>query len=691
VNRQLDLTPLFEPKSVLLVGATADTKKWGGWVTKSFADSRDQRETYFVNRRGGEIYGMPVHEAITDVQAQVDLALIVVPVGGVQEAVTQSLALGAKALVIITAGFGEASPEGLAMQEAIVGEARAAGAVVLGPNCLGLYNDATDFNAYGGSFPSGDLGFATQSGNLALEVALLLEHQGLGFSRFASVGNQADLTIADVIRHLGHHEDSKVVGAYVESPKDGADFADAVREAAAIKPVVLFAGGRTAAGAHAAASHTGNLAAESRVLRAICRDAGAIVVDTPGQFVDAVAALRNGYSLGQRRIGIVADGGGHGVVGADVVTEYGLIMAELSKVTEAALVPHLRHNPPGNPVDLAGADASMLWCFHGLVDAMLAAPEVDAVVMTGYFGGYGAYHPEAEGTEVEVVDAIAAAAAKHGKPVVVQSMEEPSGNASIRRMYEIGLPVFARIEQAVTALTRLDRPPTVVASDPGPVVARTLSDRPAYPEAREVLNELGIAFPAGRLATSAAEAAAAVDEVGTPAAMKAVAAELLHKTDAGGVVLGVTSAEIAAETFAAMKHRVEEASGLALDGIWVEKMAASDGVDLVVGARRDPSFGPVVLIGVGGVFVEVLDDVVIAPVPTDPSHLAGLMRTLRAYPLLDGARGQRPVDCLKVAEIAVRLGDLLLAHPGIAEVEINPLRATAEGVMALDARIVNLR
>lgn len=691
MSRQLDLTPLFEPKSVLLVGATADTKKWGGWVTQSFADSRDQRETYFVNRRGGEIYGMPVHESITDVQAQVDLALIVVPVGGVQEAVTQSLALGAKALVIITAGFGEASPEGLAMQEAIVAEARAAGAVVLGPNCLGLYNDATDFNAYGGSFPSGDLGFATQSGNLALEVALLLEHQGLGFSRFASVGNQADLTIADVIRHLGHHEDSKVVGAYVESPKDGADFADAVREAAAIKPVVLFAGGRTAAGAHAAASHTGNLAAESRVLRAICRDAGAIVVDTPGQFVDAVAALRNGYSLGQRRIGIVADGGGHGVVGADVVTEYGLIMAELSKETEAALVPHLRHNPPGNPVDLAGADASMLWCFHGLVEAMLAAPEVDAVVMTGYFGGYGAYHPEAEGTEIEVVDAIAAAAAKHGKPVVVQSMEEPSSNASIRRMYEIGLPVFPRIEQAVTALTRLDRPPTVVATQPGPVAARALSDRPAYPEAREVLSELGISFPAGRLATSAAEAAAAIDEVGTPAAMKAVAAELLHKTDAGGVVLGVTSSEIAAETFTAMTHRVEQASGLTLDGIWVEKMAASDGVDLVVGARRDPSFGPVVLIGVGGVFVEVLDDVVIAPVPTDPAHLAGLMRTLRAFPLLDGARGQQPVDCLKVAEIAVRLGDLLLAHPEIAEVEINPLRATSEGATALDARIVNLR
>lgn len=688
MSERRDLTRLFEPESVLLVGATADELKWGGWVTKSFAATRDRRATHFVNRRGGELYGIPAHTSIADVGAPIDLAVIVVPAPGVPEAVTQSLALGAKALVIITSGFGETSAEGLAVQDAIVAEARAAGAVVLGPNCLGLYDDATNLNVYGGTFPSGDLAFATQSGNLALEVALLLEHQGLGLTRFASVGNQADLTVGDVIRDFAHHEQSKVVGAYVESPRDGAAFADAVREAASLKPVVLFAAGRTAAGAHAAASHTGNLAAESRVLRAICRDAGAVVVDTPGEFVDAVATLRTGYRLGRRRVGVVADGGGHGVVGADVVTESGLAMADLSEATKQAMVPHLKHNAPANPVDLAGADASMLWCFHGLVEALLSADEVDAVVMTGYFGGYGAYHPEAGDEELRVVDAIAQAAADHGKPVVVQSMEEPSANASIRRMKEIGLPVFPRIEQAVSALTRLERPPVVVPHTAAAVPACALSARPAYPEARAVLADLGIPFPPGALATSAAEAAAALAEVGAPAVMKAVAADLLHKTDAGGVVLGVATPETAAETFTAMTHVVEQAAGVALDGIWVERMAEHEGVDLVIGAKRDPAFGPVILIGVGGVFVEILDDVVIAPAPTDPEHLAALMRTLRAFPLLAGARGQAPVDCEAVAAIAVRLGDLLVAHPEIAEVEINPLRATGAGALALDARIV---
>ena len=683
-----DLTALFEPRSVLLVGATADELKWGGWVTKSFAATRDRRATHFVNRRGGELYGIPAHTSIADVGAEIDLAVIVVPAPGVPEAVTESLALGAKALVIITSGFGETSAEGRAVQEAMVEEIRAAGAVLLGPNCLGLYDDATNLNVYGGTFPSGDLAFATQSGNLALEVALLLEHQGLGLTRFASVGNQADLTIGDVIRDFAYHESTRVVGAYVESPRDGAAFADAVREAASRKPVVLFAAGRTAAGAHAAASHTGNLAAESRVLRAICRDAGAVVVDTPGEFVDAVATLRTGLGIGRRRVGVVADGGGHGVVAADVVTESGLEMATLAEATKQAMTPHLKHNAPANPVDLAGADASMLWCFHGLVDAMLAADEVDAVVMTGYFGGYGAYHPEAGDEELRVVDAIAQAASDRGKPVVVQSMEEPSANASIRRMKEIGLPVFPRIEQAVAALTRLDRPPVVAVESAAAVPTVELSARPAYPEARAVLAGLGIPFPPGTLATTPEEASAAIAEVGAPAAMKAVAADLLHKTDAGGVVLGVGTPEVAAETFGAMTHRVEQAAGVALDGIWVERMAAHDGVDLVVGAKRDPAFGPVVLIGVGGVFVEILDDVVLAPAPTDPAHLVGLMRTLRAFPMLAGARGQAPADLEAVAAIAARLGDLLVAHPEIAEVEVNPLRAGADGAIALDARIV---
>ena len=683
-----DLGPLFEPRSVLLVGATGDVLKWGGWVTKSFAATSDRRETHFVSLRGGELYGIPVRTSIAEVGAPVDLAVIVVPAPGVPEAVTQSLALGAKALVIISSGFGETGADGDAVQQAIVDEVRAAGAVLLGPNCLGLYDDATSLNVYGGTFPSGDLGFATQSGNLALEVALMLERAQLGLTRFASVGNQADLTLADIIRDLAHHEPTRVIGAYVEAPRDGAAFAEAVREAAAVKPVVLFSAGRTAAGAHAAASHTGNLAAESRVLRAVCRDAGATVVESPGQFVDAVSVLRTGRGLGRRRVAIVADGGGHGVVASDTVVEAGLAMAEFSEATRERMRPCLKNAEPRNPVDLAGADATVLWHFHTLVDAALADDGVDAVVMSGYFAGYGDYHPEAGELELEVAAAIKQSGDEHGKPVVIQSMLEPGGSTTVTRLREIGVPVFGRIEQAVAALATLDRPPVVRPAAAAPVPERTLSARPAYPEAREAIAELGIAFPPGRLATSADDAVAALAEVGAPAAFKAVSADLLHKTDAGGVALGIRTPEAAAETFDAMRLDVAAAAGIDVDAIWVEQMAPAGGVDLVVGARRDPTFGPVVLIGVGGVFVEILDDVVLAPAPTDAEHLAALTRTLRASALLDGARGQEAIDRLAVAQVAARLGDLLVAHPEVAEVEVNPLRATAAGATALDARIV---
>ncbi|MGA0121574.1 MAG: acetate--CoA ligase family protein [Gaiellales bacterium] len=683
-----DLTPLFEPRSVLLVGATGDTLKWGGWVTKSFADTRHLRDTHFVSLRGGELYGIPVHTAIEEIDAEVDLAVVVVPAAGVPDAIRGSLSRGARAIVVISSGFAETGAEGLAAQEAMVEEVRAAGACLLGPNCLGLYDDAGSLNVYGGTFPSGDLGFATQSGNLALEVALLLERAGLGLTRFASVGNQADLTLADCIRSYAEHEPTRVIGAYIEAPRAGVAFAEAVREAAAVKPVVLFNAGRSAAGAHAAASHTGVLAAESRVLRAICRDAGAVVVDTPGQFVDAVSVLRSGRGLGRRRVGILADGGGHGVVASDTVTEAGLEVAEFAAQTRVRIEPVLRNALPQNPVDLAGVDGSRVWDFHAVADALLAAPEVDALVMTGYFGGYGDYHPEAGDAEIEVAEAIAQSAEAHGKPIVVQSMVEPGGTETLTRMRAAGVPVFARIEDAVRALTCADRPPLVRGATHHPVPERELSERPAYPEARAALAELGIPFPAGRLARTPEEAAAALQEVGAPAAMKAVAADLLHKTDAGGVVLGVGDPVSAAEAQVAMTQQVEAASGLALDGIWVERMAEPGGVDLVVGARRDPAFGPVVLIGVGGVFVEVLDDVVLAPAPTDSRHLAGLLRRLRAWPLLAGARGQDPVDGEAVAEIACRLADFLIAHPEVDEVEINPLRATAAGAMALDARIV---
>jgi acyl-CoA synthetase (NDP forming) len=690
VSGRRDLDALFAPDGVLLVGASANTLKWGGWVARSLAPLADRRRTYFVSRSGGELYGIPVHTSIPAVGDRVDLAIITIPAAGVAEAVDQALELGARALVVISAGFGEVGGDGVVAQADLVRRVREAGAVMLGPNCLGLFDAEHDLNVYGGAFPKGDVGLASQSGNLALEIALGLEAAGLGLSRFASVGNQADLTLADMILDLAYHDATRVVAGYVEAPADGARFAAALREASARKPVVLLHAGRSDLARRAALSHTGVLAAEARVIRAVARDAGVVVVETPGQLVDAVTALRAAVRPRRGAIAILADGGGHGVVASDVAADVELELAVLSDRTAAELARFLRYDTPRNPVDLAGAGEDDIWNFDRLVGALLEAPEVDAVVLSGFFGGYGDYNPQAADVEVAVARSIAARVRAAGKPLIVHSMLAIGGGetTTLRALREEGIPVYARIEEALAAYARATAEATPIRAPIALADLPEIGGSPAYPEARALLHACGVPFPAGALARTDTEAGEIAASLVGPLVLKAVAPSLIHKTDAGGVEVGVAATDVI-RAAARMRERVADAlPSVDLDGIWVEEMAPSGGIDLVVGARRDPLFGVVVLVGVGGIFVEVLDDVIIAPAPVAPDHLERLARGLRAAPLLAGIRGAPPVDVGRAVEIAARLGDLLLQEPAIAEVEINPLRVDRDGVLALDARVI---
>ena len=344
--------------------------------------------------------------------------------------------------------------------------------------------------------------------------------------------------------------------------------------------------------------------------------------------------------------------------------------------------PHLPLTQVSNPVDLAGAGESDIYTFAHITDALVDDPNVDAVLFTGFFGGYASYSPEAAEQELAVSDRIAELRDQSGKPLLIQSMQVPSRPPAILALDARAVPTYERIESAIRGLD------AVVARDAAPV--RTAQPAPAtsvvratYPEARELLAAAGIAFPDGDLAVDDAAAGRIAAGIGAPVALKAVSPDLLHKTDAGGVMLAIDPADATAAA-AAMRARV----GMPLDGVFVERMAASGGVDLVVGARRDPTFGPVILIGVGGIFVETLDDVILTLAPADPVHVQALLRTLRAWPLLAGARGAQPVDAAAVARVACAIGDVLLGRPDLDEIEVNPLRATADGVIALDARIV---
>jgi acyl-CoA synthetase (NDP forming) len=680
VRAARDLSALFAPRGVALVGASADPMAWGGWLVTSLLAESARFELHLVNRRGGEIAGRPVYTSLAEVPDGVDLAILAIPAAATVAAVEDGLGRGVRAFVAIAAGFGEQGEEGLRIERALAARVREAGGVLVGPNCLGIYEPAHGLNALGQEAQPGCVAFAAQSGNMATEVGNLLARHGHGFSRLASLGNASDLTVAEVLASSADHEPTRVAACYLEDASEGRALVEAVRAVAERKPVVVMAAGRSQVGAAAAASHTGALAGQWRVLSAALRDAGARLVRSPGELADAVAALAATPPLAGRRVGVMTDGGGNGAIAADLLADVGLDLPPLEAATVERLRPEIPSGSVANPVDLAGAGERDVESFGRIAEGLLADGGIDAVLMTGYFGGYAQSDPVTGELEAVVGRRLAAAAATVGKPFVVHTMHD-AGLPGIAALREHGVPVYGRLDAAVTALGHLPRPELAPLREARPAPAMALPDVPTYDDARALAAACGVPLSPGALAATPEEAAAVAAEFGGQVVLKLVSPSLLHKTDAGGVVLDVAPAQAASQA----------ARLLALDadatGVFVERQAPP-GIDLIVGARRDPCFGPVVLVGLGGILAELLDDVAVALAPAAPEHVARLLRGLRGAALLEGVRGQSSVDADAIVQVAVALGDLLCGRPDLAEVEINPLRAWPDGVLALDARAV---
>jgi acyl-CoA synthetase (NDP forming) len=668
------LDTLFAPRAVAILGASNDETKYGNWI--SVQALRMSRPVYLINRRGEKVLGEPTYRRMADVPGPVDLVVITVPASGFEEAVDDALAAGATAIVGITSGFAELGDEGRAAQVAVAAKIRAAGAVLLGPNCLGVLDTTSDLYLVSNPLPAGPVGLVSQSGNMALELSKFLHDRGLGFSRFASLGNQADLGAADLIRAYAHHPGTEVIAAYCEDFQDGRAFVAACGEAvAAGKPVVLLTVGRSKASTRAARSHTGSLTSDSAVIDAACRAAGVDRVRSPREMADLVTALHRHGSAPARRVAVIADGGGHASTAADIADAHGLAVQEFRPALQAALKADL---PPSagvaNPVDLAGAGEQDIATFARTIDRVLADPDLDSVLVTGYFGGYGDYGPELAAREIATATAMAEHVHRHGKPLVVHTMCAGSRAADELRRHGVG--VFRTVDDAARALGMLaDHAELRPAPKSLPEAAQPVTES-GYWTARELLKAGGLTFPDARLATDVVQAA---EEIGYPVALKAMG--LLHKSDAGGVAIGLSTADELRQAHQDMVNRLN------VSECCVERMAGG-GVELIVGVRRDASFGPVLMVGLGGVFTEILKDVTFALAPVTPLEAEAMLRALQAAPLLHGARGRAPVDLAAAARAVAAISEVGAAHPEIAELEVNPLLATPGGCLGLDARIV---
>ena len=536
-----DLEPLFAPRSVAVLGASTDPSKWGNWLARNVLRGAHRRPVHLINRRGGEIEGHPLIASLAEAGGQVETVVVSVPEAGLETAVDDSLAQGARALIVITSGLAERSQAGREREQALVERVRAAGAVMLGPNCIGVYDALSEFHVSSNDYPAGPVGLISQSGNLSLEVGMLLERCGLGLSRFASIGNQADIRLPELVEHLAGHVPTRAIAIYAEDVADGRAFVEAARAAARVKPVVLLNSGRSAAGARGAASHTGALVSSDAVIAAACREAGIVRVDSPGDLVDACQAFVRSPRARGRRIAVIADGGGHGSVAADLVSANGLEVPAFSDALVARIEPQLeRAGSVSNPIDIIdGADG--LASFTGIARACLDSGEVDAVLVTGYYGGYALYSDSYRAEEPREALAMAALQAERAQPIVVHSIfaDAVGGGTDLRAH---GLATYERGEQAVRACVALATA-APLPSLPSPPPAPPLRGAPGYVEARSLLLDAGIAYGEGGSAKDADEAVALADRLGLyPVTLKAVDARLVHKSDSGGVRVGLADA-----------------------------------------------------------------------------------------------------------------------------------------------------
>ena len=682
-----DLRALFEPRSVAVVGASGDTSKWGGDVSVRLLRGAHRRSVYLVNGRGGEILGQRAFPSLRDLPDAPELVILTMPARFLEPVVDDCVAVGAKAVVAVTAMLGEMGAEGRAREQAAVERLRAAGAVLVGPNCLGVADTSSDLYAVAYlDVRPGCVGLISQSGGFGEELNLRFGEFGLGFSRFIAIGNQADVDTPTLLRSFVGHEPTRAVVVYAEELRDGLEFARAAHELVSSgTAVVLLSPGRSDASARVARTHTGSLTSDAVVVDAACRAAGVLRVNTQKEAVETLVALIGGVWPAGRRVAVVSDGGGPGAICADVATVAGLSVPELSPETQDRLEALLPANAGcTNPVDFAAATYDPE-AYERVISIVADSHEVDAIVASGVIGFWGARFPE----QTEMVEKerrsllrMAKYVRESGLPLLCNT---PESSPVVDELRAGGLPIYRDVESAVAVLARLvaaSRTPAGAPELPPPSAPLV---REGYWEARRALTEAGVPLAESRRVSSAdvAECALAAEELGYPVALKA--ADLLHKSDAGGVVLDIRDAKALAAAVEDLRDRL----GAAADELAVEAMApTSQGVELIVGCRWDARFGPLLTVGMGGLYTELLADTQTVLAPVDEQTATQLFQALRGAPLLEGARGRPRLDLTAAARASSSLSRFAAAHPEVAAVEVNPLLVLPQGVVGLDARLV---
>lgn len=693
-----DLRPFFAPAGVALIGASDNPSKLSHGILKNMISYGYQGAVYPVNPKAKSILGLTCYPDIRQVPDPVDLAVIIIPAPAVPEALEACGERGIHAAIIISGGFKEVGPEGAALEKICLEIARKHHMRLIGPNCVGTLNLYTGLNTtfIQGVPARGGISFVSQSGAVGGGVIDYLRNKGVGFAAFASLGNEADITETDVIEYLATDPDTRVIAAYVESIRDGQRFLRIAREVTRQKPIILLKAGRTEAGARAVSSHTGSLAGANEAYRAAFIQSGVIEANTVAELFEIATALDTQPLPQGSRVAIVTNAGGPAALASDSLASHGLQLATLVEDTRQALRAHL--NPAAqvdNPIDMLGGAEPHDYAFA--LNQALQDPNVDATLTI--------LVPQALVDPAEVARQIAQVAQSAAKPVLTCFMGEHSVGQAREILRRAGIPMYTFPESAGYVLGAMQRyakwhqrtwvePTRPEGCQPEKVAAilsqfasrRVLGEA----ESRLVLDAYGVSLIPGALARNAEEAVEAAERLGFPVVMKVVSPQILHKSDVGGIRLNLKSPGEVREAFSEMMTRLQSLLPHAdLEGVLIEAMAPA-GHEVIIGMRRDPNFGPVMMFGLGGIYVELFRDVAFRVAPLTHDDALEMIFETRAGRLLSGFRNQPTADLEAILDAILRLSHLALDFPEIQEAEINPLlvRPKGGGAVALDCRIL---
>ena len=690
------LDSLFNPKKVAVIGASSKDLHIGNRVIKNLIDFGFKGEIYPINPKADEIRGIPALKSIADAPDGVDVVHMVIPAKFVPQAMEDCGKKGVKNVIINSGGFSETGPEGEAIEKAFLEKAQQHGIRVFGPNCQGIINSDPAVRAYCNftfTYPDpGAISIVALSGGVAEVIHQAFSAMGVGTRIYASNGNACDITIPEIIRYLGSEEGTQVIVTYVEGLRDPSTFLEVCREVTAKKPILAMKAGRTKEGAQAAASHTGGLAKEDIATDLIFEKAGVLSFRDEGELIQAAVAFASQPIPAGPRVGIITNTGGPAVIATDVMVADGLTLPPLSEKTEAVLKEKLfAEASVANPVDVLATGTAEH--YRACLDAMMEDDNFDCVFVnfvTPFFVDTDSIAKE-----------IAAVNRQRKKPLVCNLMtDRRQWTETVRILSEGGVPCFALPGEAARAMSALVRYRRMLDREKREVKAFSGVDKTKAAKILEaaqsagrtmlladevytVLGAYGIAVPDWEMAADADQAAGAAARIGFPAVVKADAPSIVHKSDVGGVALNLADEAAVRRAVEKMQQTLD-----APDLRFFVQQQLPEGLEMILGARAEEGLGHAVMFGLGGIFVEVLKDVIFKLTPVSVAEAAEMLSAIKGAALLSGVRGRKGIDREAVVDTIVRLSQLLTDLPQIQEMDLNPVLAYEDRAAAADARIL---